>query len=72
MDTRTFYGPHACSECGALICKASFDEGGEEFDYPQGPIYPNTQWQAHVHRPVSERGPQRPGESQGAPTDPPA
>src|SRR5438105_1294622 len=50
MDTRTFYGPHACATCGALICKASREEGGEEFDYPEGLIYPNTVWRPHVHR----------------------
>jgi hypothetical protein len=47
MDSRTFYGPHDCFSCGRKICKASNQEGGESFDYPEGPIYPNTQWNRH-------------------------
>lgn len=47
MDSRTFYGPHDCFSCGRKICKASNQEGGESFDYPDGPVYPNTQWNRH-------------------------
>ena len=42
-----FYGPHRCVRCHALICKASFEQGGAEYDYPDGPIYPNTAWSLH-------------------------
>ena len=48
-----FYGPHACEDCGVMIAKASREQGGEAFDYPEGPIYPNTPWAPHVHRPVT-------------------
>ena len=47
MDDRVFYGPHPCARCGAMIAKASYTQGGEEFDYPDGPIYPNTDWRRH-------------------------
>lgn len=44
-----FYGPHACARgCGVTICKAAKDEGGKEYDYPEGIIYPNTRWKKHV------------------------
>lgn len=46
-DNRTFYGPHPCINCGAQIVKASQTEGGEEFENPIGPIYPNTEWVRH-------------------------
>ena len=46
-DERVFYGPHPCEACGGMICKASRGQGGEEFDYPEGPIYPNTEWKRH-------------------------
>ena len=57
MDTRIFYGPHDCSSCGRKICKASVQEGGESFDYPEGPIYPNTQWNRHNCIPQACRPP---------------
>ena len=47
MDDRIFYGPHSCLVCGMLICKASYTQGGESFDYPEGPIYPNPEWKRH-------------------------
>lgn len=47
MSERVFYGPHSCALCGATICKASRHHGSEEFDYPDGPIYPNTVWVRH-------------------------
>lgn len=53
-----YYGPHACGECckdaavptAVLIARVSQEQGGAEFDYPEGPIYPNTAWVPHVHR----------------------
>jgi len=46
-DERVFYGPHECHRCGKTIVKASYTQGGEEFDQPDGPIYPNTEWTRH-------------------------
>jgi hypothetical protein len=43
-----YYGPHACQNCGVLICKMGFEFGGNAFTYPEGPIYPNTEWHPHV------------------------
>lgn len=43
-----FYGPHACQKCGALICRMGREFGTEEYTYPEGPIYPNTEWVPHV------------------------
>ena len=43
-----YYGPHSCSNCGALICKMGSEFGGNAFTYPHGPIYPNTEWHPHV------------------------
>lgn len=43
-----YYGPHACSNCGILICKMGHAFGGNAFTYPEGPIYPNTEWHPHV------------------------
>lgn len=42
-----FYGPHPCDDCGKMICKASREQGEVKFDYPDGPIYPNTSWNLH-------------------------
>lgn len=42
-----FYGPHACSQCGRMIAKAAVKQGGAEYNYPLGPIYPNTDWRRH-------------------------
>jgi hypothetical protein len=42
-----YYGPHPCERCGGMICKVSIDQGGKEYDYPAGPIYPNTKWVEH-------------------------
>ena len=46
-DRRIFYGPHPCEACGSLIAKASRADGGEAFEYPSPPIYPNTAWMPH-------------------------
>ena len=43
-----YYGPHACENCGAIVCKMGKEFGGNTFTYPDGPIYPNTEWRAHV------------------------
>jgi hypothetical protein len=43
-----YYGPHPCGNCGILICKMGHEFGGNAFTYPGGPIYPNTEWHAHV------------------------
>jgi hypothetical protein len=43
-----YYGPHRCQNCGAMICKAGMEFGGTAFNYPQGPIYPNTEWHPHI------------------------
>lgn len=43
-----FYGPFACDKCAARICRTARASGGEEFTYPDGPIYPNTEWAPHV------------------------
>jgi hypothetical protein len=56
---RVFYGPHPCVHCGWMIVKEGNlepgDHRGAEFDYPDGPIYPNTRWVPHVHRDVDRR-----------------
>jgi hypothetical protein len=43
-----YYGPHACANCGVMIAKMGHEFGGNAFTYPEGPIYPNTEWQPHV------------------------
>lgn len=43
-----YYGPHECSNCGVLVAKMGLEWGGNTFTYPRGPIYPNTEWHAHV------------------------
>jgi hypothetical protein len=43
-----YYGPHACENCGATIAKMGSEWGGTAFTYPDGPIYPNTEWHPHV------------------------
>ena len=64
MSGVVFYGPYACENCypdapaipvpSVLIVKAAREQGGAEFDYPEGPIYPNTVWVPHVHRKFEE------------------
>jgi len=43
-----YYGPYPCTNCRQPICKLAEEQGGETFDYPQGPIYPNTNWTIHT------------------------
>ncbi len=43
-----YYGPHQCDNCGVMICKMGQEFGGNAFTYPDGPIYPNTEWHPHV------------------------
>jgi hypothetical protein len=66
----TYYGPHACDNCGALICRMGFEFGGNRFDYPSGPIYPNTEWNPHVCDPKMVKS--RPPASTLPPAPPPA
>ena len=46
-----YYGPHACGQCGVMVCKMAQGFGGNAFTYPEGPIYPNTEWHVHVCNP---------------------
>lgn len=50
LESAVFYGPHPCRLCGDTIVKASRAQGGAEYDEPDGPIYPNTQWVPHTCR----------------------
>jgi hypothetical protein len=43
-----YYGPHECSNCGLMVAKMGNEWGGNAFTYPEGPIYPNTEWYPHV------------------------
>lgn len=48
MDTSlVYYGPYPCPDCGKQICRLAEVQGGERFDYPAGPIYPNVNWTMH-------------------------
>lgn len=52
-----FYGPHDCARgCGKTIVKAAIEQGGEEFDQPEGPIYPNTVWGRHTCEKAEQPG----------------
>ncbi len=50
-----YYGPHECYECGARICRVSLTQGGEKFDYPSEPIYPNSPWHPHECDPTKTK-----------------
>jgi|SRR5690348_4831909 len=52
-----YYGPHPCPACGYTICKVANEQGGEAFDYPVGPIYPNTNWTIHNCQRSAFKGP---------------
>lgn len=43
-----YYGPHECANCGQMIVKMGQEFGGNAFNQPEGPIYPNTEWHVHV------------------------
>lgn len=43
-----YYGPHACGQCGLMICRMGSEYGSDSYTYPEGPIYPNTDWSPHV------------------------
>lgn len=43
-----YYGPHECSNCGVMVVKMGAEFGGNMFDQPDTPIYPNTEWHVHV------------------------
>jgi hypothetical protein len=47
-----YYGPHDCVNCGRSITKMADAFGGSSFNYPKGPIYPNTEWHSHVCDPA--------------------
>jgi hypothetical protein len=44
----TFYGPFRCDRCSRMIARAEREKGGRKYDYPEGPVYPNTEWNLHV------------------------
>jgi hypothetical protein len=50
-----YYGPHPCENCGVNIAKMGFEWGGTSFTYPDGPVYPNTEWHPHVCDPAKVR-----------------
>lgn len=50
-----YYGPHPCEQCGIDIAKMGSEWGGNTFTYPNGPIYPNTEWYPHVCDPMFAR-----------------
>lgn len=50
-----YYGPHSCDNCGAMVCRMGLEFGGNRFDYPEGPIYPNTEWHPHVCDPKAPK-----------------
>lgn len=52
-----YYGPHACENCGAMIVKMGHEFGGNSFNQPDGPIYPNTEWYPHVCDPKRMKPP---------------
>lgn len=54
-STIVYYGPHLCENCGVNICKMGREWGGNAFTYPEGPIYPNTEWTPHVCDPKQVR-----------------
>jgi hypothetical protein len=43
-----YYGPHSCANCGKTVVKMGVEFGGNAFDYPDEPIYPNTEWHVHI------------------------
>jgi len=47
-DPKTVYhGPHPCHRCGGMVCTVAADQGGQAYDYPAGPIYPNSEFPEH-------------------------
>ncbi|HEY1808855.1 MAG TPA: hypothetical protein VGG42_09850 [Acidobacteriaceae bacterium] len=50
-----YYGPHSCENCGVTIAKMGREWGGTAFTYPEGPIYPNTEWHPHVCDPTASK-----------------
>lgn len=47
-----YYGPHECENCGVRVCKMGHEFGGNTLAYPDGPVYPNTEWHPHVCDPM--------------------
>jgi hypothetical protein len=66
-----YYGPHACENCGLMICKMGREFGGNAFNYPIDPIYPNTEWQPHVCDPKKAKNLPRQHVSAPLPSTPP-
>lgn len=52
-----YYGPHACDNCGDVIVRAGREFGGNAFNQPEGPIYPNTEWHVHICDPRKSKTP---------------
>jgi hypothetical protein len=55
---RPFYGPFPCEYCGVQIVRAEHAEGGQAFDVPSWPIYPNSTWEPHQHRNIPDPTPE--------------
>lgn len=64
-----YYGPHSCGQCGVLVCKMGLEWGGAAFTYPEGSIYPNTEWHVHVCDPKLLKTPSAPADA-ASPTQP--
>ncbi len=43
-----YHGPHPCNTCAVLVARMGYEFGGTAFTYPEGPVYPNTEWHPHV------------------------
>lgn len=65
-----YYGPHSCENCGVLIAKMGHEWGGNAFTYPEGPIYPNTEWHPHVCDPANVEAMSLPKPPEQAPNPP--
>lgn len=52
-----YYGPHSCENCGEMVVKMGYEFGGNTFNQPDGPIYPNTEWYPHVCNPEKSKRP---------------
>jgi hypothetical protein len=49
-----YYGPHPCTNCGQPVVRMGQDFGGNAFDQPNEPIYPNAEWHPHVCNPKNQ------------------
>src|SRR6185437_10652320 len=48
----TFYGPHACADCGELIVKRAIEQGGEAFTFPKRP---GDKYEPHICDPAARK-----------------